>query len=225
MKSWKTTAAGIAVAIAAVATAIAAWFDGDPGTTVDLVRLFEAIFAGFVAAGFLAARDNDKTSEESGAQKARQKREHLRLPAVLLCVGMGAAMVGMGGCNTLGLPGAQSRIKIEVNETTHDELGLEETFQTLFEARGDVKEMDQAFNYSVPESGYGFNMGVNQGATGLTSPASMAVAESYAELVRTAPALAEAFMPYLTQPQAPSALHALLGLVGSVVGGPIITPP
>lgn len=66
MKSWKTTVAGVAGVIAAIATAIQAQFDGDPATIPDW-----ALVGGLLATGIglLLARDNDKTSEQAGARR------------------------------------------------------------------------------------------------------------------------------------------------------------
>lgn len=62
--SWKTTAAGVAALIAVIATAITAQFDGDPATIAEWGGVITAVF---VALGFAASRDNDKSSEEVGA--------------------------------------------------------------------------------------------------------------------------------------------------------------
>lgn len=64
MKSWKTTAAGIAAIVAALATAVGALFDADPTTLPDWGAVAAAILAGV---GLIAARDNDVTSEKAGA--------------------------------------------------------------------------------------------------------------------------------------------------------------
>ena len=64
MKSWKTTVAGIAGVVAAIASAIQAQFDGNPATVPDW-GLVGALLA--TAIGLLFARDNDKTSEAVGA--------------------------------------------------------------------------------------------------------------------------------------------------------------
>lgn len=64
MKSWKTTAAGIAAIVAALATAVAALFDADPTTLPDWGAVAAAILAGI---GLIAARDNNVTSEKAGA--------------------------------------------------------------------------------------------------------------------------------------------------------------
>jgi len=64
VKSWKTTAAGIAAIVAALATAVGALFDADPTTLPDWGAVAAAIIAGI---GLIAARDNDVTSEKAGA--------------------------------------------------------------------------------------------------------------------------------------------------------------
>lgn len=66
MKSWKTTVAGIAGVIAAIASAIQAQFDGDPATVPDWGLVGALLATGI---GLLLARDNDKTSEQVGAQR------------------------------------------------------------------------------------------------------------------------------------------------------------
>lgn len=65
MRSWKTSAAGIAAIVAAVAAAVAALFDADPATNPDWAAVAAAVLAGV---GLLAARDNDVTSESAGAK-------------------------------------------------------------------------------------------------------------------------------------------------------------
>ena len=64
-KSWKTTAAGIAAIVAAVALAISHQFDTDPATVADWSAVIAALTAGV---GLVLARDNDKSSEKVGAK-------------------------------------------------------------------------------------------------------------------------------------------------------------
>jgi anti-sigma-K factor RskA len=66
MTSWKTTLAGIAAIVAAVATAASAQFDNDPATVPDWTMVIGMITAGV---GLILARDNNKTSEQVGAGK------------------------------------------------------------------------------------------------------------------------------------------------------------
>lgn len=65
MTSWKTTAAGIAAIVAALATAVGALFDADPVTMPDWGAVAAAVMAGV---GLIAARDNGVTSEQAGAK-------------------------------------------------------------------------------------------------------------------------------------------------------------
>jgi hypothetical protein len=65
MKSWKTTTAGIAAIVAALATAVGALFDADPVTMPDWGAVAAAVMAGI---GLIAARDNGVTSEQAGAK-------------------------------------------------------------------------------------------------------------------------------------------------------------
>lgn len=62
--SWKTTTAGIAAIVAALATAVGALFDADPTTLPDWGAVAAAVLAGI---GLIAARDNNVTSEQAGA--------------------------------------------------------------------------------------------------------------------------------------------------------------
>lgn len=66
--SWRTTTAGIAAAVAAIASAIAAGIDGDPSTHVDVSKLLETLSVIGAALGLIAARDNVVTSEQAGAK-------------------------------------------------------------------------------------------------------------------------------------------------------------
>jgi anti-sigma-K factor RskA len=66
MKSWKTTLAGVAAIVAAVATAVSAQFDNNPATVPDWTLVIGMITAGV---GLMFARDDDKTSEQVGAGK------------------------------------------------------------------------------------------------------------------------------------------------------------
>jgi hypothetical protein len=63
--SWRTTTAGIAAIVAALATAAVALFDADPLTTPDWGAVSAAFMAGV---GLLAARDNKVSSEQAGAK-------------------------------------------------------------------------------------------------------------------------------------------------------------
>ena len=65
MKSWKTTAAGIAAIVAAIALAISHQFDAAPATVADWTAVITALTAGV---GLVLARDNDRTSEQAGAR-------------------------------------------------------------------------------------------------------------------------------------------------------------
>ena len=65
MNSWKTTTAGILAMVAAVATVVAAYLDGDPATSPDFTSAAGAFMTGL---GLLVARDNDKSSEKGGAK-------------------------------------------------------------------------------------------------------------------------------------------------------------
>jgi hypothetical protein len=62
-KSWKTTTAGIAAIIAAVALAAEQQFDSDPATVADWAGVVTAVVTGI---GLLLARDNDRSSEDVG---------------------------------------------------------------------------------------------------------------------------------------------------------------
>jgi hypothetical protein len=65
MKSWKTTVAGIAAIVAAIALAVAHQLDADPTTVADWSTVITALMAGV---GLVLARDNDTTSEQAGAK-------------------------------------------------------------------------------------------------------------------------------------------------------------
>ena len=65
MKSWKTTVAGVAAIIAAIALAISHQFDSDPTTVADWSAVITALTAGV---GLVLARDNDKSSEKVGVK-------------------------------------------------------------------------------------------------------------------------------------------------------------
>lgn len=65
MKSWKTTGLGVAMILGSVAFAATALLDNDPTTVVDFKILYASIMAGF---GLIAARDNNKTSEDVGVK-------------------------------------------------------------------------------------------------------------------------------------------------------------
>jgi hypothetical protein len=65
MTSWRTTTAGIAAIVVAIATAVGALFDADPLTLPDWGAVAAAIMAGV---GLLAARDNKVSSEQAGAK-------------------------------------------------------------------------------------------------------------------------------------------------------------
>ena len=62
-KSWKTTGAGIGAILVAVGSALTATFDADPLTVADWGAVIASIIAGI---GLIAARDNDKSSQDVG---------------------------------------------------------------------------------------------------------------------------------------------------------------
>lgn len=63
--SWRTTVAGIAAIVTAVASAIAALLDNDPTTVPEWGAVAAAVMAGV---GLLNARDNKVSSEQAGAK-------------------------------------------------------------------------------------------------------------------------------------------------------------
>lgn len=64
-KSWKTTAAGIAGIIIAIASCVQAALDGDPLTVPNYEVALAAVLTGL---GLIFARDNDVSSEQAGAK-------------------------------------------------------------------------------------------------------------------------------------------------------------
>lgn len=63
--SWKTTTAGIAAIVAAIATAVASQLDEDPSTVADWAGVFALLTAGIIG---LVARDNKVSSEDVGVK-------------------------------------------------------------------------------------------------------------------------------------------------------------
>lgn len=63
--SWKTTVAGVLAALGAVASAAAAYLDGDPATDPDWKLVGVALAAAW---GLINARDDKVTSEQVGAR-------------------------------------------------------------------------------------------------------------------------------------------------------------
>lgn len=65
MKSWKTTAAGVAAILTAIAGVLTG-LSGDAGVAgIDWTSTIAAILAGV---GLIASRDNNKSSEQVGAK-------------------------------------------------------------------------------------------------------------------------------------------------------------
>lgn len=64
MKSYRTTLAGVAAIMAAVAGVLTSLTDNDPNTNPDWTATSAAVMAG---AGLIAARDNKVTSKQVGA--------------------------------------------------------------------------------------------------------------------------------------------------------------
>lgn len=64
-KSWKTMAMGVFTIISTIAGAAVLLLDGDPLTNPNWASVSAAITAGV---GLLAARDNNKSSEDVGAK-------------------------------------------------------------------------------------------------------------------------------------------------------------
>jgi hypothetical protein len=63
--SWKTSAAGIAAIVVAIASCVQAQFDGDPATVPSYEVAIAAIITGL---GLIFARDNGVSSESAGAK-------------------------------------------------------------------------------------------------------------------------------------------------------------
>jgi hydrogenase/urease accessory protein HupE len=63
--SWKTSAAGIAAIVVAIASCVQAAFDGDPATVPSYEVAIAAVITGL---GLLFARDNAVSSESAGAK-------------------------------------------------------------------------------------------------------------------------------------------------------------
>ena len=64
-KSWKTTAAGVAGIIIAIASCAQAALDGDPATVPNYEVALAAVITGL---GLIFARDNGVSSEQAGAK-------------------------------------------------------------------------------------------------------------------------------------------------------------
>lgn len=63
--SWRTSGAGIAAIVTALAGAASVLLDADPATVPDWTAIVAAVMAGL---GLLFARDDKVTSEQSGAR-------------------------------------------------------------------------------------------------------------------------------------------------------------
>jgi peptidoglycan/LPS O-acetylase OafA/YrhL len=63
--SWKTSAAGIAAIVVAVASCVQAAFDGNPDTAPNFEVAIAAVISGL---GLIFARDNNVSSESVGAK-------------------------------------------------------------------------------------------------------------------------------------------------------------
>lgn len=63
--SWKTSAAGISLIVAAIATAVSHHFDADPATVADWTTVIGLVVGGIAA---IFARDNNVKSETVGAK-------------------------------------------------------------------------------------------------------------------------------------------------------------
>lgn len=67
-KSWITTGVGLLVAFVGILTVAIPLFDGNPDTAVDVSLLGQAAVEFLIAGGFIAARDNNKSSEDVGTK-------------------------------------------------------------------------------------------------------------------------------------------------------------
>lgn len=63
IKSWKTTAAGVAGIVIAIASCVQALLDGDPATVPNYEVALAAVITGL---GLIFARDNNVSSEAAG---------------------------------------------------------------------------------------------------------------------------------------------------------------
>jgi hypothetical protein len=65
MKSWRTTASGVAAILAAICAAAQLLLDNNPNTNPDWTSTMAAIMAGV---GLITARDNKVSSEDVGVK-------------------------------------------------------------------------------------------------------------------------------------------------------------
>lgn len=70
MKSWKTTAAGLAGILGMLGTAVSAMLDGNPATDPQWSIVIPAVIT---SAGLLFARDANVTSEQQGIKPTTPK--------------------------------------------------------------------------------------------------------------------------------------------------------
>jgi len=66
--SWKTTISGIAAVVGVICLQVVNLLDDNPATTFDLSAVISAFSVAATGLGLLFARDDDVSSEESGAK-------------------------------------------------------------------------------------------------------------------------------------------------------------
>lgn len=93
MKSWKTTVAGIASIVAAIATALASVLDSDAATVANWDLVVVSLTAGL---GLVFARDNDKSSQDVGARPDPGNRYKFPYASVVLL----GCLLCLQGCST-----------------------------------------------------------------------------------------------------------------------------
>ncbi len=69
--SWKTSVLGWLILLGSIITGAIAFLDNDPNTVFD----FQQIIAGLAGVGLIAARDNDKSTEQVKAAGEVKKTE------------------------------------------------------------------------------------------------------------------------------------------------------
>ena len=185
MNSWKTTVLGVLALLAALCQFGTSLLDDDPETVPNFQMVIEAA----VGIGLILARDNDKTSEESGAKaklKARLKQAYLWPVLIFVLAGL-----TLGGCVTTNF-----------RETVTDETGV--VTDTAYGARSAAWPFGKV-DSSLHEMSYKWGgdenaIAVGQGAEGLDNTAMVDVIGALITLA-----------PYLQSPAAqPSAVDQLL---------------
>lgn len=212
MNSWKTTSAGFVAIVGALALIMTGLGSDDGLGSVDwnaaVPQLIEGATALLIGLGLLAARDNDRTSGETGAadKAAGRRAKAHKLPSWLVVFALLPALMFAGCASSAG-----SCVERKYDAETGN---LIEEFEYKQKGITTAGSKQEESNGSLAYTGEGWSLAVGNNAVGQQAGDGV---EALTALLSIAPVLA----PFLQAPAdtGPSTQEVLLELIRELRAG------